>query len=142
VPIHVHYAEDQRFDTTKNIIFDDFEFVFGDNVRFKILHTPGHTMGGLCFLFNDAIFTGDTLFNEGVGVAHEKYGGNPETLYDTIQCLKNTITGQTRVFPGHIYGLPVGIRFESLKNHNIYLSIKEKNQFVDFRTKTMKKYGF
>lgn len=86
-----------------------------------VLDTPGHTEAHLCFLLLQdnkavAVFSGDTLFNAGVG--HCRSGGNPEVLYQTIaeqfQCLADDVT----VYPGHDY-LENNLRFTlSVEPHN------------------------
>lgn len=72
----------------------------------EILNTPGHTHAHLCLLlnFNDktqAIFTGDTLFNAGVGNCHN--GGDPEVLFETIRDHFMTLDDDVVVYPGHDY---------------------------------------
>lgn len=71
-----------------------------------VLDTPGHTMAHLCFLMVKdekpyAVFTGDTLFNAGVGNCHN--GGDPEVLYETISHQFQVLPGDVRVYPGHDY---------------------------------------
>lgn len=72
----------------------------------EVLDTPGHTFAHLCFLLWSgekplAIFTGDTLFNAGVGNCHN--GGDPETLYKTIDHRFRGLDEQIIVYPGHEY---------------------------------------
>ena len=45
---------------------DEQEFSVGD-IDIKVLHTPGHTVGSVCFLIGDTLFSGDTLFYESIG---------------------------------------------------------------------------
>ncbi len=74
------------------------------NSELECLDTPGHTMSHLClFLDGDepAIFTGDTLFNAGVG--HCRGGGDARVLYETISQQLSTLSDNTRVYPGHDY---------------------------------------
>ena len=49
-----------------NLIKDGDTLPFADGI-IKCIHTPGHTKGGMCYLYKDAIFTGDTLFKGSVG---------------------------------------------------------------------------
>jgi len=72
----------------------------------KILDTPGHTMAHLCLLYLEngaakAIFSGDTLFNAGVGNCHN--GGDPETLYETVSEQIASLPEDVLVYPGHEY---------------------------------------
>lgn len=70
------------------------------SLRIRVIHTPGHTPGGVCFLADDALFTGDTLFAGGVGRT-DLPGGSTETLMRSIQERILTLEGDLRVFPGH-----------------------------------------
>lgn len=100
------------------------------DVRF--LHTPGHTPGSTSFLANDALVTGDTLFVEGCGRC-DFVGGDPETMYKTLQDLVEKLPNDTRMFPGHNYGsITVSTLDHELKN-NPYLQHKTVGDFVNHR---------
>ena len=80
----------------------------GDGSILKIIHTPGHTSGGICILLVDeagqdqALFTGDTIFSDSVG--RTDLGGSDKDLMDSISKIKsllNNNNGQMHVFPGH-----------------------------------------
>ncbi len=84
-----------------------------DNNQLIVLDTPGHTLAHLCFMLisdgqQKAIFTGDTLFNAGVG--HCRLGGEERLLYNTI--IKNfyPLEDQIIIYPGHDY-LENNLRF-------------------------------
>lgn len=72
---------------------------FGEN-EIKVIHTPGHTQGGVCYLIGDDIFTGDTLFFESVGRT-DLLGGNFSQLKSNIQEKLFTLDGNIKVHPGH-----------------------------------------
>ncbi len=71
----------------------------GDMV-FDVMHTPGHTVGGVCYICNDSIFSGDTLFNMTIGRT-DLPGGDYKTLIDSVKKLSNAYPEDMRVFPGH-----------------------------------------
>ncbi|ATH08682.1 hydroxyacylglutathione hydrolase [Halobacteriovorax marinus] len=83
----------------------------GDRVEVRggfleVMDTPGHTFAHLCLKYIQgesvkAVFTGDTLFNAGVGNCHN--GGNPEVLYKTISEQFHTLDGDVIIYPGHDY---------------------------------------
>ncbi len=76
----------------------------GRTVELEVLDTPGHTMAHVCLLSHTdqpALFCGDTLFNAGAG--HCKGGGHPEELYGTFANQLNSLSDQTRIYPGHDY---------------------------------------
>ncbi len=71
-------------------------------IRLKVLHTPGHTEGGVCFVdeVSTRVFVGDTLFAGSVGRT-DLPGGNMEQLLESIQSKLLTLPGEMTVFPGH-----------------------------------------
>lgn len=73
------------------------------NVSFEVIHTPGHTPGGMCLYNAPNLFTGDTLFVGGVGRT-DFPGGNHATLIQSIQKRLLTLPSETVVWPGHGYG--------------------------------------
>lgn len=85
----------------------------GDDTNLKILDTPGHTFAHLCLLLQQkgepqAVFSGDTLFNAGVG--HCRGGGDVDVLYRTIVEQFHTLPDHIAVYPGHEY-LENNLRF-------------------------------
>ena len=69
-------------------------------LEFKLLHTPGHTPGGSCFVFDNAVVTGDTLFNTSIGRT-DLPGGNHQELLNSIRTKLFTLPGSMIVYPGH-----------------------------------------
>lgn len=67
-------------------------------LTFSVLHTPGHTVGSVCYRCGDDLFTGDTLFVGGYGRT-DLPGGNWEQLIASLQRLMG-LHG-VRVYPGH-----------------------------------------
>ena len=97
--------------------------------------TPGHTCGSMCFLFEGNLFTADTLFAEGCGICFAE-GSNPAELFHSIQKLKAMIPPETRILPGHSYGLPPGQPFSRLLNQNIYLQFEKEEDFIAYRMRS------
>ena len=98
----------------------------------KCILTPGHTAGSTCFLLTDCLFTGDTLFIEGCGSCNAD-GGNPEEMYSSIQLIKNTISPDILIYPGHSYGKAPGYPLRHLLKENIYFHIDKLDHFISFR---------
>jgi hydroxyacylglutathione hydrolase len=76
----------------------------GRTVELECLDTPGHTFAHLCLLARSgepALFSGDTLFNAGVGNCSG--GGDPQVLYGTCADKLAKLPPATRVYPGHDY---------------------------------------
>jgi hydroxyacylglutathione hydrolase len=68
------------------------------------MDTPGHTMSHICLLSKTeipALFSGDTIFNAGVGHCH--YGGDPDVLADTVFSQVDVLPDNTMLYPGHDY---------------------------------------
>jgi hydroxyacylglutathione hydrolase len=77
----------------------------GDTVKvgslsLLVLHTPGHTPGGICLLGEKVVFTGDTLFNLGIGRT-DFPGGSYRQLMDSIHTKLMVLPDSTTVYPGH-----------------------------------------
>ncbi|MBQ4552431.1 MAG: MBL fold metallo-hydrolase [Clostridia bacterium] len=66
-------------------------------IDFTVLHTPGHTLGGVCYQVGDILFTGDTLFAHGYGRT-DLYGGNFSQL---MQSLRKLLRMNVHIYPGH-----------------------------------------
>lgn len=81
-------------------LLGDGESIDIGNLRFSVLHTPGHTPGGICLLGEGIVFSGDTLFNYGVGRA-DLPGGSYSQLMDSISTKLMTLPDTTIVYPGH-----------------------------------------
>jgi hydroxyacylglutathione hydrolase len=76
----------------------------GRTVELECLDTPGHTLAHICLFARSpspALFSGDTLFNAGVGNCHN--GGDPGLLYETFAEQISRLPDDTRVYPGHEY---------------------------------------
>ena len=78
---------------------DGDELELGD-LTFKVLHTPGHTSGGVCLYTPGVVFVGDTLFAGSVGRT-DLGGGDYKTLIESIKTKLLTLPPETKVLPGH-----------------------------------------
>ncbi len=79
-------------------------------ITFQVLATPGHTQGGVCYLVRQSpalLFSGDTLFFEGVGRC-DLPGGDYATLIRSIQKQLLVLSDDTIVYPGHGYETNIG----------------------------------
>jgi hydroxyacylglutathione hydrolase len=65
----------------------------------EVLHTPGHTKGSVSYLYNDKLFTGDTLFKDSVG-RHDLYSGSLPELKKSVLMLLS-LNSNTKIYPGH-----------------------------------------
>lgn len=100
------------------VLRDGDEIVVSDELKLKTIHTPGHTFGGCCYLYDDkAVFTGDTLFHESVGRT-DLHGGSFDAISRSIREKLFTLADGLKVLPGH--GPHTSMAHE--KKHNMYLN--------------------
>ena len=78
---------------------EDGEAIQAGGLTFTVLETPGHTWGSVCFLCEDALFSGDTLFAGSCGRT-DLPGGESQVLRQSLEYLSELETDY-RVFPGH-----------------------------------------
>ena len=83
-----------------DITLNDGDTIGTGNLCFKVIHTPGHTQGGICLSIEDNLFSGDTLFEGSIGRT-DLPGGNFDTLVTSIKTKLAGLDPSTIVFPGH-----------------------------------------
>lgn len=66
--------------------------------KIEVMYTPGHTSGGVCYLIEDMMFSGDTLFKGSVG--RTDLGGNPNELMHSLKKIA-ALEKNYHVYPGH-----------------------------------------
>ncbi len=109
----IHKADEEMLcDSNKNcggnnipiyadiLVEDGSELPFG-NTKIKVLHTPGHSKGGVCYIFPDdrVLFSGDTLFRLTAGRT-DLYGGDARTELISLAKIAD-LDGDYKVYPGH-----------------------------------------
>ncbi len=82
-----------------DILLSGGETVYVGSIRFDVLHTPGHTEGGICLFGNGVLFAGDTLFAGSIG-RFDLPGGDYTALQASLLKLKQ-LPDDTVVYPGH-----------------------------------------
>jgi len=100
VPVGIHPADAARLATPPDFLLNVGEsFALGDE-SMRILHTPGHTPGCVCFHFGDTLIAGDTLFPGGPGATR----GDKERFAQIIASIRDKLyqlPDETLVRPGH-----------------------------------------
>lgn len=91
---------------------EDGDVLEFENLKFKVLSTPGHTRGSVCFVCDDCIFSGDTLFRLSIGRTDFEDG----SMTQMMQSLKKLceLEGDYRVMPGHME--ETTLKFERANN--------------------------
>ena len=126
VPIYVHLEDDRMIEKRKkgtrtpsgfDMPFDYMTFhrklveegtviPFG-NSEIKVVHTPGHSEGGVCYVFDKDIFVGDTLFSGGVG-RWDFSTGDYEKLKQSVMRIIDTFPQDYAIHSGHGDSTTVG----------------------------------
>ena len=86
-----------------DILLQDGDVIEIGQTRVSVLHTPGHTPGGICLYAEGHVFTGDTLFVGSIGRT-DLPGGSLPQLLTSIRERIYTLADATVVWPGHDYG--------------------------------------
>lgn len=95
---HPAFGSMPRAENADVSVRDGDTLPFGDGC-IRVLHTPGHTRGSVCYLLGDVLFAGDTLFQESVGRT-DLPTGNTAQLLQSVRRLA-ALEGDCRVLPGH-----------------------------------------
>ena len=82
-------------------------------LKVKVIHTPGHSKGGVCYVVGNKIFVGDTLFFTSYGRT-DFYDGNAKDLKNSIVNKLFNLKGNYTLLPGH--GEPTTLEFERVNN--------------------------
>ena len=99
IPVAVHPLDAKGLPLQPEILLGDGDTVSFGRINLKVLHTPGHTPGSVCFLTDNYLISGDTLFTGGPGKT-----GSPGNLGQIIESIKGKILplpDDTHVYPGH-----------------------------------------
>lgn len=83
-----------------DIFLEDGDLIRVADMEFKVLHTPGHTEGGVCYKLGKVLFTGDTLFEGSVGRT-DLSGGSYGQLMSSIREKLLVLDDDHLVYPGH-----------------------------------------
>ena len=78
----------------------DGDIITVGDLNFKVIAVPGHSMGGVCYLICDTLFTGDTLFAGSIGRS-DFPGSDTEMLMASLKRLKELPQDDLNVYPGH-----------------------------------------
>lgn len=91
----------RRFPPTKpsRLLKDGDKIIVGE-MDITVVHTPGHTPGGICLKYDNVLFTGDTLFAGGIGRT-DLPGGSSEKLLKSINEKIMALDEDITIYPGH-----------------------------------------
>ncbi|MBR0596657.1 MBL fold metallo-hydrolase [Sinanaerobacter chloroacetimidivorans] len=95
-----------------DILVADGDTLMVGNLELKFLFTPGHTVGGISILAEDALFSGDTLFAQSIGRT-DFPGSSFAAIKSSIENKLYTLPDQTTVYPGHMGTTTIGFEKEN-----------------------------
>jgi glyoxylase-like metal-dependent hydrolase (beta-lactamase superfamily II) len=136
VPIHVQELEAQWIMRTTGVSANHLhQHQPGDTVKVGdieicLVHTPGHTPGSQCFLVDNRLIAGDTLFLEGCGRT-DLPGSNPDQMFESLQTLA-ALPDQTVVYPGHRYSDPSSRSLAEVRQTNYVFKPKTKADWLQW----------
>ena len=124
--IFIHVLDADNYPEADVLLNDEKTLQLGD-ITFDIIHTPGHTPGGICLFAQGNLFTGDTLFVGDSGRT-DLAGGHRPTLGKSIRRVME-MPDDTIVWPGHNYGPMPSSTIGWEKRNNV--NAKEYNYYVE-----------
>jgi glyoxylase-like metal-dependent hydrolase (beta-lactamase superfamily II) len=135
VPIHVQADEStwvQR--VTETSATDLVEHASGDVVRvgdipIELIHTPGHTPGSQCFLVDNRLVAGDTLFLDGCGRT-DLPGGDPAQLYESLTQKLVKVPDDATLYPGHQYSMEPSASMGETRRHNMVFKPRSVQEWL------------
>lgn len=117
----LNMAEESNFKISeldwKNIEFFNSNELKFDDIKFKVLFTPGHTLGGIVLIYNNVFFTGDTLFVDSIGRT-DFPGGDMKTIMDSVFKISRVMKDDDYLLCGHGKIYP---QFKVVKQMNPYV---------------------
>lgn len=111
--LSVFFEETHMETFNPDVCLKDKDVIFFDDFSVKVLHTPGHTRGSVCYLIGEYMFSGDTLFKRGTGRT-DFLTGNKIDMKNSIKKLYNLNTNYV-IYPGH--GEITSLYEEKLQNN-------------------------
>ena len=99
VPLAAHALDAVSLPSSPEMLLNDGDTVSFGNISLEVMHTPGHTPGGLCFRTGRYLISGDTIFPGGPGAT-----GSPAAFQQVVKSITEKIfvlPDDTEVYPGH-----------------------------------------
>ena len=134
VPVHVNRHEREWVRRTTGVEeatlvdHDGGDVIQVGSVPIRTLHTPGHTPGSQCFLVEDMLVAGDTLFLEGCGRT-DLPGSDPQAMYESLRLLAS-LPDELALFPGHRYSAPSSATMGAVKEMNPVLRVERREDWM------------
>ena len=127
VPIHLQRDEVPWVTRTTGVeagqlvAHDGSDIVSVGGIEVELVHTPGHTPGSQCFLVEDRLVSGDTLFLDGCGRT-DLPGSDPAAMYETLTTRLTRVPDDTVLYPGHFYSPEPSAPMGEVRRQNFVLA--------------------
>ncbi len=108
---------------------DSGDIVTVGEVSVQLIHTPGHTPGSQCFLVENRLVAGDTLFLNGCGRT-DLPGGNPRDLYFSLNQRLSKVPDDALLFPGHLYSQQPSASMGDTRRDNFVFKPKTEQEWL------------
>ncbi len=135
VPIHVQQDEVPWITRTTEIADTDVvghrsgDVVEVGAIPIELIHTPGHTPGSQCFLVDNRLVAGDTLFLDGCGRT-DLPGGDPAALYESLTQKLAKVPDDAILFPGHLYSAEPSASMGDTRKWNYVFAPKDEREWL------------
>jgi hydroxyacylglutathione hydrolase len=96
----IHEAEKVLIDFSADRYVREGDIIKVGQIELQVIHTPGHTPGGICLLGDNFIFTGDTVFLNGIGRTDFEWSSEDD-MEKSLRLLQGIIKPGMMVYPGH-----------------------------------------
>jgi glyoxylase-like metal-dependent hydrolase (beta-lactamase superfamily II) len=106
-PVGIHERDALGLKKLPEIPLEDGQTLAIGDITLKVLHTPGHSPGGVCFLTGKILFSGDTIFPNGPGNTAIP-GANEQLILQSIYSKIFILPEDTIIYPGHGLETTVG----------------------------------
>ncbi|MBR0600242.1 MBL fold metallo-hydrolase [Sinanaerobacter chloroacetimidivorans] len=101
-PLYLHRADCDEYKRPVEVMLEHGDTIMLDQEEIKVIHTPGHTMGSVCYYSEESklAFTGDTIFNVDLGRT-DLSDGSPAEMENTIRNIIDKWSNDIHIYPGH-----------------------------------------
>jgi glyoxylase-like metal-dependent hydrolase (beta-lactamase superfamily II) len=135
VPVHAQAQEAEWLKARAGLVddalvlHDDGDQLSVGEIALTLLHTPGHTPGSQCVLFEGGLLSGDTLFIDGCGRT-DLPGGDASEMFTTLTERLSRVNDETVLFPGHLYAPESSMAMGEVRARNYVLAPKSRDEWL------------
>jgi glyoxylase-like metal-dependent hydrolase (beta-lactamase superfamily II) len=137
VPVHVQRPEAEWVKRSTGLsdsdltLHDSGDVVSVGQIPITLMHTPGHTPGSQCFVVDDKLVAGDTLFLDGCGRT-DLPGSDPDAMYESLTQRLSKVPDSTVLYPGHLYSAEPHATMGETRARNYVFRIRDLDHWRAF----------